>query len=283
MSADQQNTWRAALLLPGESSLVESGLRELSEYFGISREDARRQCETALADSKSEWEASPRETPEQALDFYRQTRSYLFEHIWWHATDIERNSANVAMMEYAARRAARDYLDFGAGVGANAILFASRGFNVTLADVSPTMLDFARWRLAQRGLAACFIDLNAQALPERAFDLISAVDVCEHLVDPCAEFERISRALKIDAALVFNCAVGSDEERPMHIVATMAPIFRGLRRNGLRVAKTDASKLNQPGFLVAQRVTRSRLESWWDRSFAEIRYSRFFAPGWARK
>lgn len=257
MSEDRRDVWRAALLLPGETDLTESGLRELAEYFGMSRDEARRECGTALADSKREWEAAPRKTSEQMLDFYRRTRSYIFEHIWWHATDVETNSANVEIAEYAMHCGGRNYLDFGSGVGANAILFASRGFNVTLADVSPTMLNFARWRLARRALPAVYIDLNTQALPGSAFDLISAVDVCEHLVDLDAEFKRVSRALKIEGSFVFNCRAGFDEERPMHIVATLAPVFRELRRNGLRELKTEVPTLNQLGFYVAQKVARN--------------------------
>ena len=95
INQDKAAAWRKALLLPGETDLVESGLRELAEYFGINREAARQQCLDALAESKREWEAAPRRTLEQVKDFYRSTRSYIFEHIWWHATDIETNSANV--------------------------------------------------------------------------------------------------------------------------------------------------------------------------------------------
>ena len=51
MKQENAMAWREALLLPGETDLVESGLRELAEYFGIRREDARAQCEIALAES----------------------------------------------------------------------------------------------------------------------------------------------------------------------------------------------------------------------------------------
>ncbi|HKE03987.1 MAG TPA: hypothetical protein VKE91_08005, partial [Blastocatellia bacterium] len=93
MNADNTVKWHEALLLPGETNLIESGLRELSEYFGVSREEARRDCDNAVADSKREWESKPRRTSGQIVDFYRRTRSYLFEHIWWHTTDVETNAA----------------------------------------------------------------------------------------------------------------------------------------------------------------------------------------------
>jgi SAM-dependent methyltransferase len=273
--------WREALLLPGETDLVESGLRELSEYFGHSRAEARRACESAVADSKREWESSPRRTPDQVLDFYRRTRSYLFEHVWWHATDVKTNAVNVELMNYALGRGAREYMDFGSGVGANAILFARHGINVTLADVSGTMLDFARWRLERRGLRAEFVDLNREQLPRGRFDFVTAVDVCEHLSDPAAEFSRIANSLKIGAAFAFNHPVGVDEERPMHILMTPAPLSRAVRRNGLREPGTGAASLRQRGFCVVERGRQRRVNDWLCAVYDRARFSEMFVNGLA--
>lgn len=270
--------WREALLLPGETNLVESGVRELAEYFGISREEARAACDNALADSKREWESAERRSADQIVDFYRTTRSYLFEHVWWHATDVEANAGNAALLEYARRRGAREYMDFGSGVGANAILFARHGFSVTLADVSQTMLDFARWRVERRGLRANFIDLNRDSLPDGQFDFVSAVDVCEHLADPGAEFGRISRAMKPGGALVFNYRAGFDEERPMHILESAAPVLRAIRANGLQESGPDAEALRALEFHVVERKSWNPLREAGYEIVDRIRYSPLFMP-----
>jgi 2-polyprenyl-3-methyl-5-hydroxy-6-metoxy-1,4-benzoquinol methylase len=279
MKRDNNAVWREALLLPGETDPVESGVRELAAYFGISRAEAHRRCETALADSKCEWEAAPRDTPEQIKDFYRQTQSYLFEHIWWHATDAEANAPNVAAMDYARTRRAKHYLDFGSGVGSNAILFAQHGFQVTLADISRPMLNFARWRMERRGLTADYIDLNEQALPVDQYDFITAMDVCEHLDDPAQELQRLSRALKIGGTMVFNYRAGIDEERPMHILATAAPVLRALRRSGLRNVGTSAQELRKLNLCVVERVSSKPWEDRWLGLYDQVRYSRVFMPG----
>ncbi|MGH9768124.1 MAG: class I SAM-dependent methyltransferase, partial [Blastocatellia bacterium] len=213
------------------------------------------------------------------IDFYRRTRSYLFEHVWWHATEIETNAANAELMDYALRRGAREYLDFGSGVGSNAILFAKHGFSVTLADVSETMLGFARWRLERRGLRAEFIDLNQQPLPRGRFDFVTAVDVCEHLSDPGAQLSRVAQSLKIGGAFVFNHHIGADEERPMHIVMTTAPLFRALRRNGLREATTEVMPLRRLEFCVVERGGQSRIEDWFYGAYDRLRFSEMFVNG----
>lgn len=278
MHRDSRDQWRETLLTVGETDLVESGIGELADYFGISRDEARRNCEDALSNSKREWDSAPRQTSDQIVDFYRETRSYLFEHVWWHSTDTEANSANVEILKYAQSRGACNYLDFGSGVGANAILFARHGFNVTLADVSRTMLDFARWRMRRRGLNATFIDLNEHRLPKESFDFITAVDVCEHLADPGTELKRLSQSLKTGGTIVFNYRVGLDDDRPMHILATATPILRALRQCSLRDAGEDAAHLRRLDFCVVERGRQSRIEDMVFGAYDSLRYSKLFMP-----
>jgi 2-polyprenyl-3-methyl-5-hydroxy-6-metoxy-1,4-benzoquinol methylase len=277
MDNELSSRWRDALLLPGETDLCESGVRELAEYFGLSRAAVRQACASALHDSKREWEAVPRTTPQAIEDFYRTTRSYIFEHVWWHANDPQENAANVMLLDYACSLRARAYLDFGAGVGANAILFAQHGFKVTLADLSPTMLDFARWRLARRQLEAEFIDLNRESLPRAQFEFVTAVDVFEHLVDPAAVLRTLGAALIEGGTLAFNFRTGPDPLRPMHILPTGAPIFRTLRSCGLRVTQGDTrdlpADLPARGFYCVKRNVQSRVLDWCYSAFDAVYYS----------
>ncbi|QQS49218.1 MAG: methyltransferase domain-containing protein [Acidobacteriota bacterium] len=245
--------WREALLLPGEGDLVSSGVGELAAYFGLDREETERTCLSSLADSKREWESSPRRTPGQIIDFYRRTRSYLFEHVWWHATDEEENASNVAILDYARRSGAKSCLDFGSGVGANAILFARAGFEVTLADVSTTMLEFAGWRLARRGLEARLVDLNQSSLPEGEFEFVTAVDVLEHVADPGATLRRIARSMRHGGRLVFNYRAGVDPERPMHILPHAGHVLGNLRRAGFRDISSSEPDLARMGYMIVER------------------------------
>jgi len=275
--------WVEALLLPGETGIVESGLRELSEYFGISLDDARSACLTALADSKREWESAPRGTADQIIDFYRRTRSYIFEHIWWHATDIDGNAANVAILDYGIRCGGGRYLDFGSGVGSNAILFAKAGFDVTLADVSSGMLEFSKRRLDRRGLRVRFIDLNLDRLPEGGYDLLTAVDVLEHVPDPGAVLRQLASALKPGGRLIFNFRAGFDPERPMHILSGAGPVLGNLRRAGFDDISSDDDDLRTAGYKIALRRAE---DGPWDLMLGavdRVRYARPFLGGAGEK
>ncbi|MBS1791062.1 MAG: class I SAM-dependent methyltransferase [Acidobacteria bacterium] len=270
MTQEHIDAWREALLLPGETDLIESGLRELAEYFGISRDEARRRCESALADSKREWESDWRRTPEEVKNFYRTSQSYIFEHVWWHATDLTTNADNVELLRFALRLGATRYLDFGSGVGANAILFARNGFNVTLADVSPPMLEFARWRLQRRGIEAALIDLNQRKLTDEHFDFVTAVDVFEHLPRPSIELRQLHRAMRKGGTLVFNCRTGEDNDRPMHVLKNDRPVWQTVRACGFR--QIEAAELRRIGHFALRCVRQSRWKSW---QYAVVDRARF--------
>lgn len=274
MSLSNIEKWRQALLLPGEQDIRHSGLRELAEYYGVGIAEAERLCNSALADSKSEWEAQARQTSAAILDFYDRTQSYLFEHVWWHANDLTGNAINVEIIDYACQQGARTYLDFGSGVGANAILAARSGLTVTLADVSRTMLDFARWRLERRGLQAKYIYLRQQSLPDAHFDFVTAMDVMEHLPRPVGEISQISAALKIGGLLIFNARPGADLQRPMHILPTLYPIRRALRSCGLHADPDPAAhRIRALDCFVVRKTAGSTLTNLGWRIYDNVRYS----------
>jgi len=276
MTQENISAWREALLMPGETNLIESGLRELAEFYGISRQEAQQRCESALTDSKREWELSQRRTPDEIKNFYRTTQSYTFEHVWWHATDTTTNSINVELLRYAQQIGASRYLDFGSGVGSNAILFGLHGFTVTLADISPAMLEFARWRLQRRGINAELIDLNQRELPGEQFDFVTAVDVFEHLPCPENELRQLRQAIRVGGVLAFNCRTGEDDDRPMHVLKSERQVWQALRSCGFR--QTESAALRQFGFSAARHVRQSAVANRWFAAYDRLRFSKVFLP-----
>ncbi len=124
-------------------------------------------------------------------------------------------------------------LDFGSDVGSGALLFTRAGIAMSLADISTTLLDFAHWRFAHRGMSVHFFDLNQTTLPTAGFDMILAMDMFEHLADPVDTAERLWRVLRPGGLFFARIQVEDAGTHPQHIVRDFKPTFARMQELGL--------------------------------------------------
>jgi SAM-dependent methyltransferase len=230
------------LLLPEHQDLVHSTLVELAHWYGI--DDlalVRSRCQSAVRSNKSDWQQRVQAVETRQVEHYYDTANhYIDELMWWH-TLTEDNSplAYVAALEFALLADCRVYLDFGSGVGSGALLFASHGFDVTLADISSVMLSFCGYRFAKRGRRASLVDLKEAILPEATFDFVTAMDVFEHLVDPVRTVDALDRCLRPGGYIYGRFAAETDRERPQHIVLDFQPVFDRFAQLGFKEVYRD--------------------------------------------
>jgi len=234
--------WTEALLLSGESDLVHSTLSELAHrQNGSDLNAVQRRCEDAVQRLKHAWneQVQTADTP-HVERFYDRTESFIDELMWWHTLkEDDTPLAYVTALKFATAHDLKAMLDFGSGVGSGGLLFATHGFDVTLADISSVLLDFCKWRFAQRKLAARFIDLKNSELPKASFDFITAMDVFEHLTEPLEAVDALVNALKPGGYIFGRFAAEDDPDRPMHIVQDFEPVFARFAEHGLREVWRD--------------------------------------------
>jgi len=137
--------------------------------------------------------------------------------IGWHASDPI-HYRTLMCLDIATRRQGRSCLDYGSGIGSDAIAFANAGYAVTLADVSEPLLRFAKWRCERRGFKVTAIDLKTSPVPAAAYDVAICFDVLEHIPRPMRTLGRISRSLSPGGLLFVHAPFGVDPDRPMHVV-----------------------------------------------------------------
>jgi 2-polyprenyl-3-methyl-5-hydroxy-6-metoxy-1,4-benzoquinol methylase len=237
--AEHRSVWARALALEPGQTLDQQTFAELAAYFpNLDRPELEARCAEATSRLKADW---PEDPSRQAIEqFYDRNEGHIFDLMWWHTLRDDMSPlAYVNALDLARTREGRGYLDFGSGVGSGAILFARHGFAVSLADISSSLLDFARSRLARRGIPASFIDLKGSILPDNAFDMITAMDVFEHLTDPVAAVDRLAAALKPGGYIFGRFAAEPDEERPQHIVFDFGPTLARFEELGFVEAWRD--------------------------------------------
>lgn len=232
---EYRGIWNRALMFGGAADMRESVVSELASYLGIGDlEEVRRRCLHALSAVKGEWHEKVETVSKHCIEeFYNQSRAMLFELMWWHALDEDLSPlAYVVALHFARQHECHSCLDFGSGVGSGGILFARHGFQVTLADVSTLALDFTRWRFTKRVLDARLVDLKTSKLPSGAFDMVTAMDVFEHLVNPVETVQELCRVLKKGGFLFGRFHAEHDDDRPHHVTLDFDPTFREMEALG---------------------------------------------------
>jgi 2-polyprenyl-6-hydroxyphenyl methylase/3-demethylubiquinone-9 3-methyltransferase len=107
-------------------------------------------------------------------------------------------------------------LDVGCGAGLLAEPLARLGAKVTGLDASPELIEVARRHAAAMGLA---IDYRAGDLQDLAgeFDLITCMEVVEHVADPAAFVSTLARRLAPGGLLVMSTPNATSWSRLMMI------------------------------------------------------------------
>lgn len=256
--------WQSALLCNGETELRTSLLREIAAYYGISDlAEVERRCACAVDTLRHEWQEGVDPHQRASIEGFYQSPTIVYELMDWHSLrDDTGPLAYVLALEIARARHVQTCLDFGSGVGSGALLFSHAGIEMTLADISTTLLDSARWRFTQRGLPARFLDLKQVPLPEAGFDMILAMDVFEHLIDPVEAAEHLWRALRPSGLLFARIHAEEDASRPQHIVRNFSPTFARMEELGLVQTWQDTWLWGHQLFEKREAQTvRSRLHS----------------------
>lgn len=254
-----------ALMAPTTNDIRTELIQEAAEYLGIPVPEAWDRLRGAGERFNKEWHASVGESadPEKIRDFYNMTDTELFELIEWHAADAI-HYRTLTVRDVARRQSGRSYLDYGSGIGSDAVAFADAGFDVTLADISDVLLGFAAFRCRKRGAQVRTLDLKRQSLPEDAFDVAICFDVLEHIPEPLPVVRRIGASLKAGGILAMHAPFGEDPHHPMHVVHRdiVTPRMRSLGLRPIDVAfpegvfapqiyrKAELPFLDRMGYLV---------------------------------
>jgi len=232
--AKPETPWDTALILPEYLTLHESMVRELAEYLRDDPKQVAADCEAGCRKVAEDWRAlglAKSSSAEQITGFYRGNRAFLYDLTWFNSHYRYVDELALILGE-ARKRGLNIYLDYGAGIGSVGIYFARAGFAVTLADVSEPLQRYAEWRFRRRGLHADFINLNMTGLPEGRFDVVTALDVLEHVARPGDVVGSIARSMKVGGLFAFNVE-DAGPRHPQH-VTTYDDVLALTRSKGFR-------------------------------------------------
>jgi 2-polyprenyl-3-methyl-5-hydroxy-6-metoxy-1,4-benzoquinol methylase len=281
------------LLAPRTGDIGEELTLELSEYFRTSLDDIRARLSTATESFTEEWNARVADGRDEDVvtRFYNESRTEIFDLAQWHSNDPIHYRV-LMCADIAHDRGCRDYLDYGSGIGSDALVFASVGCRVTLADVSEPLLAFAKWRCERRGFAVNTVDLKKTGPPRRQFDAVVCFDVLEHIHRPLRTLWNIQQSMHHGGMLFMHAPFGQDPDRPMHVVHkdVVTPKMRTVgfhRREDLETPfpewlwhplvyqSFDVSPLDRLGYRVYDEWLKGGTGAWLARAYRRLRPNRY--------
>ena len=131
---------------------------------------------------------------------------------WWDPNSEFRplheiNPLRVNFISQQINLAGKDVLDIGCGGGILAEAMVHHGANVTAIDLAEASLAVARLHQLESKLAIDYQNISAEALADKSeqqFDVITCLEMLEHVPDPSSIVEACFRMVKPGALVFFS-------------------------------------------------------------------------------
>lgn len=171
---------------------------------------------------------------------------------WWdrHGPLRTLHAINPVRLDYIDQHcslAGKQVLDLGCGGGLLCEAMTGRGARVTGADISGELIEVAREHAAQQVLAIDYIETESGDLAQQAtrFDLITCLEMLEHVDDPGQVIADCARLLKPGGDLILSTLNRTPTAYALAIVA--AEYLTGLLPRGTH----DYERFIKPAELAA--------------------------------
>ncbi len=120
---------------------------------------------------------------EEIERWFRNNDKYIFELSDVHSRPTKKNIIK-EVIRICKKHQIKDILDYGGGIGEEAIQYAKSGMNATMADLPSLTFDFAKWRAKRYELNIKFVKLESDVKINKRFDAITCFEVLQHTFNP---------------------------------------------------------------------------------------------------
>jgi SAM-dependent methyltransferase len=190
--------------------IIQSLVNDLSTFLGVAPESVLDKLEREIFNKgitvAEAWRAADPKTAEEVTAFYQTTDAYLYDLLVDHHGSFRRLVRDRILQRLAHQRAKR-VLDYGGGVGLDAMAMCQAGMEVTYFELESVTSRFAAWMFARSG---CRIEVISSpvAIASGAYDGAVCIEVLEHVPDPPAVIADLHRSLRLGGIALVSESFG---------------------------------------------------------------------------
>lgn len=201
--------------------------RELSAYHrGMTLQEFWVRYTLGRMDAATLWERKPRSTEPDYHSFYKETPYFVLRQMYYHRNDCYH------VLAASMRRPTGDFCEYGGGVGPITAWMLRRfpRWRYTIVDLEESpVLEFARWRSRRHpNVDTRSPGLGGELPLTRGYDVITCLDVLEHVVNPLEVVRHLVEHLQPGGTLHLNYIHAPGGENLVESAAQRAAAIRYL-------------------------------------------------------
>jgi len=152
---------------------------EAAEFLCLSREEVLENIVKMKNELHKDWNRANPTSIEELKTFYNEHPLHFYNVIdfdtWSDAQNVRVPFGKVEI---------KTAFDYGCGGGKTAVFLGDRKISVDVCDLDIRLRDFTVWRMKQRNYAVDVVELDSLKPIKKQYDLITCVDVLEHMINP---------------------------------------------------------------------------------------------------
>ena len=152
---------------------------EASEFLNMKREYIVAKIYEMENNLHKIWNQRNPQTYSEIIDFYKKEELHFFNVLQFNLW----SNAQMPFVDFN-KYPIKTCFEFGCGIGTTALLLAEMGFEVDIADANIKLVEFTKFRLNKRGYKCNIINIDKYKPLEKSYDLITTIDVLEHVLNP---------------------------------------------------------------------------------------------------